>query len=61
MLTEAQFREIADSIQNIVVELKKMNEQPMYTITASPPKFSLTESNILNEYEKEHHSGPSIA
>lgn len=59
MLTEAQFREIANSIQNIVVELKKMNEQPMYQLFNGDVYTGSFEDQ--NMYREADYRGPTIA
>lgn len=73
MLTESQFREIADSLRDIVNELKKANEQPR---TPQPvyPVPNLHEVDIKHHlrdlgffernnhnFERSDHSGPTIA
>lgn len=73
MLTESQFREIADSLRDIVNELKKANEQP----NTPQPVYSvpnLHEVDIKNHlrdlrffernnhnFERSDHSGPTIS
>lgn len=59
MLTESQFREIADSLRDIVNELKKMNKPDVISVALS--RYTDAELQQLNEYQKEFHSGPSIA
>lgn len=58
MLTESQFREIADSLQDIVNELKKFNKPVVYELKQSLDHTTWPE---LTEYEKEFYSGPSIS
>lgn len=73
MLTEAQFREIANSLQEIVTELKKMNEQPkppqpVFHVRNSPESAIRQHLQDLGYYqrnnhnfERSDHSGPSIS
>ncbi len=73
MLTESQFREIADSLRDIVNELKKANEQsktpqPVYPI---PNLHEVDIKHLLRDlgffernnynFERSDHSGPSIS
>lgn len=72
MLTESQFREIADSLRDIVNELKKMNEQPK---TPPRPVYRVpnlhearrtladleVQKNNQHNFERSDHSGPSIS
>lgn len=73
MLTESQFREIADSLRDIVNELKRANEQPK----APQPVYRVHNSHEVDikrhladlgfyernnhNFERSDHSGPSIA
>lgn len=65
MLTESQFREIADSLGDIVNELKKMNEAhpAVKQITIKGALAGSTGGDIRNMYnfERSDHSGPSIS
>lgn len=71
MLTEAQFREIADSLRDIVSELKRANEQPK----KPQPVYEVPNPHVADiqrhlqgfyqmnnhNFERSDHSGPSIA
>lgn len=59
MLTESQFREIADSLRDIVNELREMNKPDVIDVALS--RYTDAELQQLNEYQREFHSGPSIA
>lgn len=59
MLTESQFREIADSLRDIVNELKKMNEPPMYQIFNGDVYTGKFEDE--NMYREVGYRGPSIS
>ncbi|OHT98300.1 hypothetical protein BKG71_19480 [Mycobacteroides chelonae] len=61
MLTGAQFREIADSLRDIVAELKKMNEPTIYNISTDElnPYFGSFEDE--NMYREVGYRGPTIA
>lgn len=63
MLTEAQFREIANSLQEIVTELKKMNgvHKPPPTFSVRPGVFAVGGAGNRHNFERSDHSGPSIA
>lgn len=64
MLTEGQFREIADSLQEIVTELKKANEvhKPLaMTFSGRPGVFVGGGGSNQHNFERSDHSGPSIA
>lgn len=73
MLTESQFREIADSLRDIVNELKRANEQPKKPqpvfnvrnlhevgIKRHLADLGFFERNNHN-FERSDHSGPSIS
>ncbi len=64
MLTESQFREIADSLRDIVDELKKANEvhKPLtMKFSGHPGAFVGGGSSNQHNFERSDHSGPSIA
>lgn len=67
MLTESQFREIADSLRDIVNELKKMNQnvipKQVFTVKTPVGGFGGAVGGVSNQYnfERSDHSGPSIS
>lgn len=74
MLTESQFREIADTLhclaaelQDIVKELKKVNEgrtpKQVFTVRTPIGGFGGACGGVNNQhnFERSDHSGPSIA
>ncbi|SLG47245.1 Uncharacterised protein [Mycobacteroides abscessus subsp. abscessus] len=63
MLTESQFREIADSLRDIVNELKKMNEvtKPLTMKFSGQPGVSGGAGSNPHTFERSDHSGPSIS
>lgn len=67
MLTESQFREIADLLRDIVNELKKANEnripKQVFTVRTPIGGFGGACSGVNNQhsFERSDHSGPSIA
>lgn len=64
MLTESQFREIADSLRDIVNELKKANEvhkSLTMNFSGKPGVFVGGGGSNQHNFERSDHSGPSIA
>lgn len=64
MLTESQFREIADSLRDIVNELKKMNQvhKPLtMTFPGRPMVYPGGAGSNQHNFERSDHSGPSIS
>lgn len=73
MLAESQFREIADTLREIVNELKRANEQPK----KPQPVYEVPNSHVSDiqrhlrdlgfyqmnnhNFERSDHSGPTIA